>query len=57
MDFGFINGFVILIGEIATLFRFIGVLLECALVFKGLHIVGVEFDEEYELLCFALVKS
>ena len=57
MDFGFINGFVILIGEIATLFRFIGVLLECALVFKGLHILGVAFDEEYELLCFALVKS
>ena len=54
VNFGFITGFVIKIGEMLMIFWINYVFPEFALVFKGLHIVRVVSNVEEDLLCFAL---
>ena len=55
VNFGFITGFVLNIGETATIFWFKYIFLEFALVSKGLHIVSMVSIVEEFLLCYALV--
>ena len=55
VNFGFIYGFVLKIGETLTAFWFKDMFLEFVLIFKGLQIVRVVSNVEEE--CFVLIWS